>query len=196
MTMDRRYVVVPARPEHVASLAGIERAAAALLAGHAPATVLEEVTAEPELRSAQDAGRLWVALAGEVPVGFALVEMLAADLPHLEEMDVDPRHGRRGIGATLLRAACEWARHCGHDQLTLCTFRDVPWNMPFYAKAGFAEVPAEALRAELRAVVAAETSRGLDPERRVVMCRLLARSAPCVPSPALRCAPGRGRTKR
>ena len=34
---------------------------------------------------------------GNTPVGFALVEMLAADLPHLEEIDVTPAHGRRGL---------------------------------------------------------------------------------------------------
>ena len=38
-----------------------------------------------------------------MPVGFALVEMLADDLPHLEELDVDPSHGRRGLGTALVR---------------------------------------------------------------------------------------------
>jgi GNAT superfamily N-acetyltransferase len=173
MTMDRRYAVVPARAEHVGALADVERAAAALLADHAPAAVLADVTSEADFRRARRTGRLWVALAGEGPVGFALVEMLAADLPHLEEMDVDPRHGRRGIGGELLRAACDWARGAGYRELTLTTFRSVPWNMPFYAKAGFEEVRPGDLRPELRAVVAAETRRGLDPARRVVMRRRL-----------------------
>jgi GNAT superfamily N-acetyltransferase len=101
--------------------------------------------------------------------------MLAADRPHLQEMDVDPRHGRRGIGTALLRAACDWARGAGHGEVTLTTFRDVPWNMPFYAKAGFEELPAGDMCPALRAVVAAETRRGLDPGRRVAMRRRFAR---------------------
>ena len=63
------------------------------------------------MRSA--ACRLWVALTEEVPVGFALVEMLANDLPHLEELDVDPSHGRRGVGTALVRAVCKWAEVSG-----------------------------------------------------------------------------------
>jgi len=47
--------------------------------------------------------------------------------------------------------------------------RAVAWNMPFYAKLGFEEIPARALRAELAAVVQDETARGLDPAARVVM---------------------------
>jgi hypothetical protein len=28
----------------------------------------------------------------------------------------------------------------GYDELTLATYRDVPWNGPFYASEGFVEV--------------------------------------------------------
>jgi len=44
-----------------------------------------------------------------VPVGFALVEILDG-AAHLEEIDVHPAHGRRGLGSALVRAVCEWAR--------------------------------------------------------------------------------------
>jgi hypothetical protein len=46
---------------------------------------------------------------GNTPVGFALVEMVADDLPHCEELDVDPSHGRGGLSTALVRAVCEWA---------------------------------------------------------------------------------------
>ncbi len=174
--MDPSYRIVTAQPEHVASLAAIELAAAALLRGHAPESVLQAVTPEADLRAAQADGRLWVALAGERPVGFALVEMLADDLPHLEEIDVHPEHGRRGIGTALVRTVCEWAARSGHRELTLSTFRDVPWNMPFYARLGFVEIPAGDMRSELAAAAQEEAECGLDPDRRVVMGHRLPRA--------------------
>ncbi len=52
--------------------------------------------------------------------------MLADDLPHLEEIDVDPSHGPRGLGTALVRALCDWATVSGYIMLTLTTFRAVP----------------------------------------------------------------------
>ena len=131
--------------------------------------MLAETTDEAELREAQAEGRLWVALADGTPVGFVLVDLLPSGLPHLEELSVDPRHGRRGVGAALVRAACEWAARSGHPELSLTTFRDVPWNLPFYARLGFEEVPRDELRPELVEILRDEASRGLDPLRRAVM---------------------------
>jgi GNAT superfamily N-acetyltransferase len=163
------YQVVRARPEHLNRLPAIERAAAQLLRGHAPESVLNEVTDCDTFAAAARDGRLWVALAEDTPVGFALVEMLADDLPHLDEVDVDPSHGRRGLGTALVRAVCEWATSSGFSMLTLTTFRAVPWNLPFYARLGFVEVPGDQLRPELAAVVSDEAARGLAPETRAVM---------------------------
>jgi len=95
--------------------------------------------------------------------------MLAEDLPHLEEIDVHPSHGRRGLGRALVRAVCDWAIVSGYVMLTLTTFRDVPWNLPFYARLGFVEISCETLRPELAAVVCEEAHRGLDPHTRAVM---------------------------
>lgn len=171
--MDPRYAISAARPSDVHALAAIERAAATLLRGHAPDSVLNEVFDETDFREAQSRGRLWVALDGDTPVGFALVDLLAPDLPHLEEMDVHPAHGRRGIGAALVRAVCDWAARSGYAELTLTTYRDLPWNMPFYARLGFEEVPVAARRPEVEAVFRAESARGFDSERRLVMRRVL-----------------------
>jgi GNAT superfamily N-acetyltransferase len=164
-----RYSIVPARVGDVGALAAIERAAATLLEKHAPPAVIDEVTEEAELLEAQRAGLLWVALRDDVPVGFALVAMIGHGHPHLEEIDVDPAHGRRGLGAALVRTVCEWASHAGHAELTLTTFRSLPWNMPFYTRLGFEEVPVDELGPALRMVVEDETARGLDPATRVVM---------------------------
>lgn len=163
------YSIARARPEHLDALPAIELAAARLLEGHAPESVLNEATDCDTFADAARQGRLWVALAGDAPVGFALVKMLADDLPHLDEIDVEPAHGRRGLGTALVRTVCEWTAASGFSMLTLSTFRAVAWNLPFYARLGFVEVPSGGLRPELAAVVADEVARGLDPDKRAVM---------------------------
>jgi 4-diphosphocytidyl-2-C-methyl-D-erythritol kinase len=166
----RDYEIALAQPVHVAALAAIELSAATLFRGFAPAApVLGEHTPFEVFQAAQQEQRLWVALADEVPVGFALVSMLANERPHLLEMDVLPEHGRRGVGSALLSAVCEWVSRNGYRQITLTTFRAVAWNMPFYARFGFVEVPTEHQDRELRAIVEDERARGLDPMHRVVM---------------------------
>ena len=165
------YSIVRARPEHLPDIPNIELAAARLLSGHAPESVLPETTSDAVLQEALRQGHLWVAQAGDVPVGFAHVEVIDARTAHLEEIDVLPAHGRRGLGTRLVTAVCGWAAAAGYDSVTLTTFRDVPWNRPFYETLGFRIVPNAELSAALRSIVEDETRRGLDPARRVVMER-------------------------
>jgi len=80
-----------------------------LLVGHGPEFVLNETTSLEALQTAQREGHLWVALTDDVPVGFAHAELIARDAVHLEEIDVHPDHGRRGLGAKLVLRVCEWA---------------------------------------------------------------------------------------
>lgn len=163
------YRILAAREGDLEFLPGIELAAATLLANSAPESVLDETTPEEKFRSALVNGRLWVALAADAPVGFAHVELLTSGAPHLAEIDVHPEHGRRGLGKRLVAAVCDWTKRSGHGEITLTTFRDVRFNMPFYQSCGFEEVPRPALRAELREIIEDEARRGLDPARRVVM---------------------------
>ncbi len=168
--MTNPYRILNARPHDVSSLADIERAAAMLLVDHVPASILDEATSEHELQEAQADGRLWVALSDDTPVGFAHAKILGG-VAHLAEIDVHPDHGRRGLGTRLVAAVCDWASRSGHAAVTLTTFRDVPWNMPFYARMGFEEIPPRELSADLLAVLEDEARRGLDPARRVAMRR-------------------------
>jgi GNAT superfamily N-acetyltransferase len=165
------YEIATARESDLALLPAIELAAARLLAGYAPESVLAETTSQQQLKDAWRRGHLRVALADDVPVGFAHVEVLEAAVAHLEEIDVHPDHGRRGLGTRLVQAVCEWAASAGYEAVTLTTFREVPWNMPFYARLGFEVIPAEELSPSLLAVLRDEARRGLDPARRVAMRR-------------------------
>jgi len=169
--VNRPYSITTARPQDLGRLPAIELAAARLLAGYAPESVLNETTGLDVLQKAQREGHLWVALRGEIAVGFAHVEVIESQAAHLEEIDVDPVHGRQGLGTRLVLQVCDWAARNGYESVTLTTFRDVPWNMPFYARLGFEIVPPEQLSPALLATVENETRRGLDPTRRVVMRR-------------------------
>jgi GNAT superfamily N-acetyltransferase len=169
--MTPRYEIAAARPRDLPLLPAIELAAARLLAGHAPESVLAEVTPAHDFADAQARGHLWVALADDAAVGFAHVKLLEPDAAHLDELDVHPDHGRRGLGRRLVTTVCEWAASAGLQSVTLSTFRDVRWNMPFYASLGFAAVPPASLGRALASIVEEERRRGLDPARRVVMRR-------------------------
>jgi GNAT superfamily N-acetyltransferase len=163
------YRIVAARPHDIPVLPAIELAAAAMLEGHAPESILRETTSEQDFCEAQADDRLWVALADDAAVGFAHVQILERGAAHLSEIDVHPDHGRKGLGRRLVTAVCEWAAAAGYRQVTLTTFRDIPWNMPFYATLGFEEVSSHELSPQLVSVVQDETRRGLDATRRVVM---------------------------
>ena len=172
------YAITMARPGDLPQLASIERAAATLLTGHAPASVLDEVTPLLDLEVARAQSLLWVALADDVPVGFAHVKLLEANSAHLDELDVHPRHGRRGVGRRLVESVADWAARSGLAAVTLSTFRDPPWNMPFYARLGFEVIASGDLTPALTAIVADEIARGMDPSRRVVMQRRLVAQPP------------------
>jgi len=172
--MSTAHAIELARPGDVGALPAVEREAGSLFAGLGVADpVLGETTPLATLAAAQAEGRLWVARAGGKPIGFALVDLVDG-APHLAEIDVLPAHGARGVGRALLEAVCRQAAEAGHPVLTLTTFREVPWNAPFYARAGFRELAASELGPGMVEILRDEARRGLDPARRVAMRRDLA----------------------
>ena len=169
MTPDDRYRIDLASPGHLADIPRIEQAAASLFpAEDLPPPLRYRVTDRDYLREAQRGRRLWVALAGARPVGFALADV-ADGAAYLSEIDVHPEHARRGLGTRLVRAVVEWAVARGYDCLLLVTFRHLPWNAPFYARLGFVPLPERAIGPELREYIAEEGAAGIDTTRRVAM---------------------------
>jgi GNAT superfamily N-acetyltransferase len=127
------------------------------------------LTPERNFAAAQEEGRLWVARGPDgSPIAFALAERVGEEW-HLEEMDVLPEHGRQGIGRAMLEAVCAWVAAQGERTLTLTTFRDVPWNAPFYERFGFEPLDEADLTDGLRQRLAEEAEHGLPPETRVAM---------------------------
>ncbi len=74
-----------------------------------------------------------------VVVGVACVE-LHDHVWHLAEMAVHPDVQRRGVGTAMLLDVVARASAAGAGAVTLTTFRDVPFNGPFYARHGFEPV--------------------------------------------------------
>ncbi|TQS40595.1 GNAT family N-acetyltransferase [Cryptosporangium phraense] len=96
-----------------------------------------------------------------VPIGFAAVDVVDG-AAHLTQLSVDAEFGRRGIGRGLLAAVIGWARRGGLPAVTLTTFRDVPWNGPFYRRYGFVDLDEGELTPGLRETRAHEIAAGLD----------------------------------
>jgi GNAT superfamily N-acetyltransferase/catechol 2,3-dioxygenase-like lactoylglutathione lyase family enzyme len=173
--MERGYHIESARETDLAQLPAIERAASALFPPELIPELEQEPTEPEELRAGFESGTLWVARApGGAVVGFALVT-LEGGAPHLDEIDVHPEHGRRGVGRALVETVQQWARAAGHRALTLTTFRGLPFNQPFYESCGFRALSPQELSPALAAIVRDEHARGFDVARRVAMrCDLAA----------------------
>ncbi len=168
------YSIRPAQAADVPALPAVELEAAAQFAeyeeetGLGPAALARTNSVE-DFRAAQVAGRLWVAAdSADRPVGFALLVEIDGFI-HLDELDVHPAHGRQGLGSALLAAVCAWAQANGYRGVTLSTFRDIPWNAPFYARREFRVFPAKELSPGLASLVKSERARGLRTDLRVVM---------------------------
>ncbi|MET1071817.1 MAG: GNAT family N-acetyltransferase [Umezawaea sp.] len=115
----------------------------------------------------QGLGRVWVAADPE-PVAWIAVDEVDG-CAHVEQVSVHPDRARRGIGRALLDHVDGWARERGLPAVTLTTFRDVPWNAPYYERLGFAQV--KRLTPGLAKVVEREAAHGLDPTTRVCLRR-------------------------
>ena len=103
-----------------------------------------------------------------VPAGFAIAGRAAGQY-WLRELAVDPALGRRGIGTAILATVLDSVRSTDSGAVFLSTFRDVPFNRPFYERRGFAVVEPESAAPELRRQFLSEVPPGIDPDTRVLM---------------------------
>ncbi|MEZ2372542.1 GNAT family N-acetyltransferase [Arthrobacter sp. RCC_34] len=160
----------------------LERAAGELFRQAGMASIADdEPFSDAELATFAAAGWAWVLtvpLGGSALVpggqgaaevaGYAVGEVVDG-AAHLEQLSVDPRHGRQGLGARLLGHVRAVARERGMGRTTLTTFREIPWNAAYYARLGFTVLPEAEWGPELQVKVAEEAAHGLDRWPRVVM---------------------------
>lgn len=168
--MESSYHIRRARLEELPLIQDIEQAASTLFLGTDYSFLIDFETMPLDvLRERQGEGLVWVACdRGSGPVGFAVARVIDG-AAHLDELDVHPSHGRRGLGRRLALAVCEWARAAGYGAVTLSTFRDIPWNRPFYERLGFRMLAEDDLGPGLRQIRVREAAIGLPLDRRVCM---------------------------
>lgn len=163
-----------ARVDELEALCALEMEADGVFALVGLESVLS--SARPQVDSFRDAaenGRLLVATdSGDHVAGFVRIGLLDGQA-HVEQLSVRPSLAGHRIGAQLLTVAAEWALVRGGDRLTLTTFRDVPWNGPYYQRLGWVVVPADQVGPDLAAVRARERRLGLDAAPRQAMVKYL-----------------------
>jgi GNAT superfamily N-acetyltransferase len=161
------YPIRPARPQDLAALPIIERAAAQQFRATPYAYLADDdlVSTDVDL----DHEYVWVVVdQADQPIGFALAHVLDESV-HLHELDVHPRYARQGLGRRLIAVVADWAHARGVSALTLTTFADIPWNGPYYGRLGFRMLDLAALSPGLQAVRLAEAANGLPMEHRICM---------------------------
>jgi GNAT superfamily N-acetyltransferase len=168
--LESGYTIRSAHAEELTLLAQIERSAASLFLD-TPYAFL--ASAEPLsidfVRQRFQAGQVWVAAdPNDTVVGFAITREIDGTI-YLQEMDVDPEHGQKGIGSRLVETVIEWTRLQGYSAMSLSTFRDLPWNAPFYAKLGFQTIDKSELSLGFQEIRQQEIEAGLPIAERVIM---------------------------
>lgn len=164
----------PASADEVERVRSIERASATrFLTIDMPEIAADEPTdAATLLRRISSGGLLVSEDAGEAvaSVMFRPVDGCA----YIEQIDVLPAYAGQRRGAALLDEVAALARARGWPALLLSTFREVPWNAPYYRRLGFVDLPDTALPAALLAIRREHVARGLDESRRLFMRRAVA----------------------
>jgi N-acetylglutamate synthase-like GNAT family acetyltransferase len=69
----------------------------------------------------------------------------------------------------LIEAAQQFAIDHGIKALTLTTFRNVPWNEPYYRRLGFVTLDSTELNPRLKAILRSEGQAGMPIAQRCAM---------------------------
>jgi GNAT superfamily N-acetyltransferase len=164
----------PPRPDELEALVAIERDAGRSFATIGMPEIAEDHPGSvAELEPFRAAGRAWVAVDGDDhPIAY-LISDVVDGCAHIEQVSVAPAHAGRRIGAALVEHLTAVAAREGRPAVTLTTFRDVPWNAPYYERLGFVVVPPADRGPELAALVAEEAVRIPGDAARVAMRRAL-----------------------
>ncbi|ALB57087.1 GNAT family N-acetyltransferase (plasmid) [Cronobacter universalis] len=90
-----------------------------------------------------------------------------------------------GLGKMLMADAIRHAREKQLTELTLTTFRNVPWNQPFYARLGFQVISDAEMPDRLARLLDEEAAHGFARDSRCAMRLALWRLSGAVPGAAI-----------
>jgi GNAT superfamily N-acetyltransferase len=171
MRLNMTFDVRRASPADAVALPGIERSAAQLFRLEPPLAWLAnaEVPDAGQHLQAIEQAYVWVA---ENSDGQLTGFVRAVDIDqhmHIEELSVSQAFQGQGMGRALVAAVIEQARVMQLNSVTLTTFRDLPWNAPFYQRMGFVELTPAHTDRHLRDALQAEVLFGFPAERRCAM---------------------------
>jgi GNAT superfamily N-acetyltransferase len=160
------------RPDDLHLLPQIENAADQRYARVGLRRVIDMPPASlPALEHGRRHAMLWVAASPvNRVIGFALMKVRGGTA-WLDQLSVLDDCQRQGHGAALIARTVAAAQALGFDALYRSTYRDVPWNGPYYTRHGFEEVPRAEWPRVLRRQFTIENSHGHPPWRRAIMRR-------------------------
>ena len=110
----------------------------------------------------------WVAEVESQIVGFLCAEIMERDL-HVWEVSVRQEWQSKGIGQQLMETTIQYASDNQLRCVTLTTFREVPWNAPFYRSLGFKILDMSSLEPRLEKILQDEIQHGLPGDLRCAM---------------------------
>ncbi len=165
------FVVRRARQNDAAALPAIERSAAELFRTDPTLAWLADtdVASAAQHRQAIDNAYVWVAENTSAQLAGFIRALDFDNQLHIEELSVSLAFQGQGVGRRLVLTAIEHARHEQLRAVTLTTFRDLPWNAPFYQRMGFVEVAPGEHAAHLLDALQKEIEHGFAAERRCAM---------------------------
>jgi GNAT superfamily N-acetyltransferase len=129
-------------------------------------------TGIPILQDAARSGFLWGASISNQLGGFILCDRFG-DHFLIRQLSVLPGYSGMRIGSHLIEQVSKDASRIDCRHLILSTFRQVPWNAPYYQRLGFEIMRHEDFPDFIRRI-RSEEARVLDIADRVIMQRLVA----------------------
>ncbi len=123
-------------------------------------------------QSYTQSGNSWVASCDGQSIGF-INGVVHNNIFHICELSVSNEWQKKGVGSALLCHVENIMRERKLSAITLITFKNIPWNAPFYESKGFSIIDDNNLSLFLIDVLEEEAEAGLDIQARCAMQKSL-----------------------
>jgi len=164
-------IIRPATEVDLERLVDVEVKAGQLFHTVGMSKVAEDVPGRGELREAIESERVWVTEVGAEVAGYISAEVLDGNA-HVAQVSVAPEYAGQRIGRTMVEFVEAWGRAAGRPATTLTTFRDVPWNGPYYLRLGYHVLAGNDIGPELARTMTHEAALpGIDASLRCAMIK-------------------------